>query len=789
MSKEILTIGVIGNPNCGKSTLFNCLTGAKQQVGNWPGVTVDRKTGWYQDEGRKVEVIDTPGIYSLTASSLDEQVTRDFILSREANLIINIVDASNIERNLYLTSQLLEMGVPLIIALNMMDMAAERKLVIDINGLAQRLGCPVIPLVAAKNKGIEELKAAILDQAATITAPTAELVYPEPVQLAREALASELQEVCAIKKIDPCWLALKLLEGDIHAAAYVPLGQTTRDRIAALQAQIERDLDEETDIVIASARYGFVSWLTQGLIKKQGQAGTNLSARIDRVVLSRVFGIPIFLLAMYLMFMFTINLGGAFIDFFDQLAGTIFVDGFGELLAGLHAPEWLIAVLATGIGGGIQTMATFIPPIGFMFLCLSFLEDSGYMARAAFVMDRFMRFIGLPGKAFVPMLVGFGCNVPAIMATRTLENERDRTLTIMMNPFMSCGARLPVYALFAAAFFPTGGQNLVFLLYLIGIGFAVLTGLILKNTLLKGEATPFIMEMPPYHLPSVRSILLRSYDRLKAFLFKASKVLIPVIMILSILNSLGTDGTFGNENTDKSMLAATSKVITPILEPMGVTEANWPATVGVFTGIFAKEAVVGTLDALYAGLDQQESSEAATEEERFDFWGGITGALATIPENLLGVLDTLTDPLGLSIGDISDTATAAEEQEVNAATFGSMVRLFGSQSAAFAYLLFVLLYFPCSAAIAAVYRETNLAWTAFIGFWTTFMAYLAATLFYQVMNFQAHAGYSLLVIIADLAAFISVILILNLVSKSRQHKQLRAVPVAAGAVAGMTGKQ
>jgi ferrous iron transport protein B len=404
-------------------------------------------------------------------------------------------------------------------------------------------------------------------------------------------------------------------------------------------------------------------------------------------------------------------------------------------------------------------------------------------------MDRFMRFIGLPGKAFVPMLVGFGCNVPAIMATRTLENERDRTLTIMMNPFMSCGARLPVYALFAAAFFPTGGQNLVFLLYLIGIGFAVLTGLILKNTLLKGEATPFIMEMPPYHLPSVRSILLRSYDRLKAFLFKASKVLIPVIMILSILNSLGTDGTFGNENTDKSMLAATSKVITPILEPMGVTEANWPATVGVFTGIFAKEAVVGTLDALYAGLDQQESSEAATEEERFDFWGGITGALATIPENLLGVLDTLTDPLGLSIGDISDTATAAEEQEVNAATFGSMVRLFGSQSAAFAYLLFVLLYFPCSAAIAAVYRETNLAWTAFIGFWTTFMAYLAATLFYQVMNFQAHAGYSLLVIIADLAAFISVILILNLVSKSRQHKQLRAVPVAAGAVAGMTGKQ
>ena len=789
MNKDILTIGVVGNPNCGKSTLFNCLTGAKQQVGNWPGVTVDRKTGWYSDGGRKIEVIDTPGIYSLTASSLDEQVARDFILSRDAHLIINIVDASNIERNLYLTSQLLEMGVPMIIALNMMDMAAERKLTIDINGLAKRLGCPVIPLTATKNKGVEELKASILASVGTITVSTAEVVYPEPVQLARETLASELQEACAVKKIDPYWLALKLLEGDSHAPSYVSLGRATQEKIVALQTQIERELDEEPDIVIASARYGFVSWLTNDLIKKQGQVSTTLSDRIDRVVLSRVLGIPIFLLAMYLMFMVTINVGGAFIDFFDQLAGTLFVDGLGELLGHFGAPEWLVAVLATGIGGGIQTMATFIPPIGFMFLCLSFLEDSGYMARAAFVMDRFMRFIGLPGKAFVPMLVGFGCNVPAIMATRTLENERDRTLTIMMNPFMSCGARLPVYALFAAAFFPTGGQNLVFLLYLIGIGFAVLTGLILKNTLLKGEATPFIMEMPPYHLPSLRSLLLRSYDRLKAFLFKASKVLIPVIMVLSILNSLGTDGSFGNENTDKSMLAAASKLITPALEPLGVTEENWPATVGVFTGIFAKEAVVGTLDALYAGLDQKEATEAATEEEGFDFWGGIVGAFATIPENLLSVLDTLTDPLGLSIGDVSDATSAAEAQEVSEATFGSMVRLFGSQSAAFAYLLFVLLYFPCSAAISAVYRETNLAWTVFVGFWTTFMAYLAATLFYQVANFANHPGYSSMVIAADLTAFTAVILILNLVSRSRQRQQLQAAPVPPGAAVSMAGKQ
>ncbi len=759
-----IVIGVVGNPNCGKTTVFNKLTGAKQQVGNWPGVTVERKTGSYLFQQRKVEVVDTPGIYSLAASSLDEEVTSTFLLSKEADLIVNIIDASNIERNLYLTSQLLEMRVPLIIALNMMDMAGERQLAIDVQGLAQRLGCPVVPLTASKNMGMEDLREIILataDQEANL--PVAGVVYPASVQKARDALAKDLMQVGADKKADPQWLALKLLEGDAQAS--ILAGPAFDTKTAVFQKNIEQQEDDEVDIVIASARYGFVSCLTRDCVRKLGQASTTLSDRIDRIVLSRIFGIPLFLAAMYLMFMFTINLGGAFIDFFDQFAGTIFVEGLAAILNTLHTPEWLIAVLATGIGGGIQTMATFIPPIGFMFLFLSFLEDSGYMARAAFVMDRFMRLIGLPGKAFVPMLVGFGCNVPAIMATRTLDNERDRTLTVMMAPFMSCGARLPVYALFAAAFFPEGGQNLVFLLYLIGIGFAVFTGLILKNTLLKGNVTPFVMEMPPYHLPTIQAVLLRTYDRLKTFLFKAGRILIPVIMILSFLNSLGTDGSFGNEETEKSALASMSKGITPLLKPMGVTDENWPATVGIFTGIFAKEAVVGTLDALYKGIDQQAVDGKELSEKPFDLWGGLRGAFVTIPENLLGVLDTLTDPLGISIGDISDTETAAEEQAVSVATFGSMVRLFGSQSAAFAYLLFVLLYFPCSAAIAAVYRETNLAWTVFAGFWTTFLAYLAAILFYQTATFSAHPGYSLQVMIAGLCALTFVILILIAISR------------------------
>lgn len=770
------TIGVVGNPNCGKTTLFNALTGARQRVGNWPGVTVDRKSGLYKYGGNEFEVVDTPGIYSLSASSVDEQVARDYVLSGEAEMIVNIVDASNLERNLYLTSQLLEMRVPMLIALNMMDVAKGRQLEIDVEGLARRLGCPVVPLIASKNQGLDSLKEAV-NQAAQqkkIAATRAEL--PPAVQDAVNELLPLLEPLAGNGKADANWLAVKLLEGDEQAASMVKPG--VLKNVAELQQAIEAREDEEADIVIASARYGFISRLTAECVRKTGQVRESVSDRIDRLVLSKIFGIPIFLLAMYLMFMFTINLGGAFIDFFDGFAGAIFVDGFGGLLEGFGAPAWLLTILAGGIGGGIQTMATFIPPIGFMFLCLSFLEDSGYMARAAFVMDRFMRVIGLPGKAFIPMLVGFGCNVPAIMATRTLENERDRTLTVMMNPFMSCGARLPVYALFAAAFFPTGGQNLVFLLYLIGIGFAVLTGLVLKNTLLKGDITPFIMELPPYHLPTAKAVFLRAYDRLTTFLFKAGRVLVPVIMVLSFMNSLGTDGSFGNDDSENSVLTAISKSITPVLTPLGVTEENWPATVGVFTGIFAKEAVVGTLDTLYADMDARAAGEEA--EEAFNFREAIIASFATIPANLADLGGTVLDPLGISIGEVTDTAAAAADMEVNVSTFGSMVTLFGSKTAAFAYLLFILLYFPCSAAIAAVYRETNLRWTIFAGFWTTSMAYLASTLFYQAATFMSHPASSLGWIVGDLTAFTLAVATLKLVG-DRKRLRSAGLPAAVGA--------
>jgi ferrous iron transport protein B len=757
-------IGVVGNPNCGKTTLFNALTGAKQRVGNWPGVTVERKSGEYLHEGKRIELVDLPGIYSLSAASLDEEVARNYILSGEADLIVNILDASNLERNLYLTVQLLEMNVPLVLALNMMDIAEDRRMTINIPGLARRLGCPVVPLTASKGKGVDVLKDAIQRAAEVKSRSTLKVPYPVEIENAVTELIPVIRDAVLLRKMNPQWAAVKLLESDPLVMTSTP--DKALQILSGCQQRIETKLGEETDILVADSRYGLISQLTAETVKGGARVSRTLSDKIDRIVLNRALGIPIFLTAMYLMFMVTINLSGAFIDFFDILAATFFVDGLSALLAAMGTPEWLTAILAGGIGGGIQTIGTFIPPIGFMFLSLCLLEDSGYMARAAFVMDRFMRLIGLPGKAFIPMLVGFGCNVPAIMATRTLENQRDRTLTVLMNPFMSCGARLPVYALFAAAFFPTGGQNIVFGLYLLGIGFAVLTGLVLKNTLLKGEITPFVMELPPYHLPTVKGVLLRAWERLKSFMFRASRVILPVIVVLSFLNTLGTDGTFGNEDSEKSVLSAIGQSITPVFAPMGISEENWPAAVGIFTGIFAKEAVVGTLDALYTQMDA--GAKDGKDEAPFDFLGRIGQAFATIPGNLAGIADVALDPLGLSIGDVSTIESAAKAQEVQLATFGSMVRLFDGRIGAFAYLLMVLLYVPCVAAIAAIYRETNLRWTLFACTWNAGLAYMAATLFYQIAAIGQHPVRSLTWVLVLGALFVAVALTMRYLGQKEQ---------------------
>jgi ferrous iron transport protein B len=744
-SDRPLTIALAGNPNCGKTALFNTLTGIRQRTGNWPGVTVDRKEGRFTIDQDAVGAVDLPGIYSLDASSLDEQVTRDYLLSGEADLIINIVDASNLERNLYFTVQMLEMGVPMVMALNMMDVARKRGLKIDVEHLSQELGCPVVPIVAVSGEGITKLKSAIQDLAAKTVTGGFVLAQDEVVEQAISEMEPLLPCADEFPSAKCRWLLLKMLEGDSFALGKAD--DALKARVDHWRREIESRVDEEIDIYIADTRFGHAHAISRNVTQVRGRVEKTLSDRIDKVVLSRYFGIPVFLAVMYLMFMFAINIGGAFIDFFDGVAGAIFVDGLGAVMGSLGLPDWLIVLLADGAGGGIQVVATFIPIITALYLFLSVVEDSGYMARAAFVMDRFMRSIGLPGKAFVPMIVGFGCNVPAVMATRTLESERERKLTILMNPFMSCGARLPVYVLFAAAFFPSNGQNLVFGLYLIGILVAILTGMVMKKTLLSGESAGFMMELPHYHMPTLKGIVLRTWDRVKLFIKEAGRVIVIMVLIINTLNSIGTDGSFGNEDTEHSVLSAISKSITPVLSPLGIHQDNWPATVGIFTGILAKETVVGTLDALYTNLARSDSTAVAIEEAPFDFWRSIGEAAATVPENLLGVKDLLTDPLAMDVGDLSDADAAAASQAVSEDVFGAMAARFDGQAGAFAYLLFILLYSPCVATIGAIRRESGPRWAAFVVAWSTSIAFISASLFYQIATYSGHPGSALLWIV------------------------------------------
>ncbi len=729
----MLTIALGGNPNCGKSALFNQFTGIRQKTGNWPGVTVDRKEGRFQLGNEEVIVVDLPGIYSLDASSIDEKITRDYLLSGEAALIVNIVDAANLERNLYFTVQMREMGIPMVIALNMMDIARKQGVELDIKRLSEQLGCPVVPVVAVTGEGLDELKQQIHEVAYAKEHTNFQVTHEDTVEQAITDLTPQFdnQDISTNAR----WLALKLLEEDTHA-----LSLARHDAITKIEEWRKIILDragEDADIHIADARYGHAHALAQQVIHERGKAGRTFSDKIDKLVLNRFVGIPIFMAVMYLMFMFTINIGGAFIDFFDIAAGAIFVNGLGEWMRSIQIPELLTVIIADGAGGGVQVVATFIPIIACLYLFLSVLEDTGYMARAAFVMDRFMRTIGLPGKAFVPMIVGFGCNVPAVMATRTLENQRERKLTILMNPFMSCGARLPVYALFAAAFFPTNGQNLVFLLYLIGIIAAILTGLIMRNTLLSGVSTGFMMELPPYHMPTLKGVTLRTWDRVKIFIQGAGKVIIIMVLILNVMSSIGADGSFGNQDSDKSVLSKIGQTITPVFAPIGIEQENWAATVGIFTGVLAKEAVVGTLDSIYTQIAAEEAGEN-TDTTVFEFWPTIELAFATIPKNLSEVADMVFDPLGLDLGEISDAQTAAKAQEVSSGIFGAMASRFDGQAGAFAYLLFILLYFPCAATIGAISRETGGAWATFVAVWTTGVAYTISTIFYQTATFSSH---------------------------------------------------
>ncbi|WP_075182079.1 Fe(2+) transporter permease subunit FeoB [Pantoea sp. 1.19] len=714
-----LTVGLIGNPNAGKTTLFNQLTGARQRVGNWAGVTVERKSGEFTTASQQVTLVDLPGTYSLShgdrQTSLDEEIACRYVDSGEAALFINVVDAANLERNLWLTLQLLERNLPCIVVLNMLDVAASQQIRIDVAALSARLGCPVVPMVSTRAQGLAALREAI----------DAFQHRRSPQQIA----------------------------------------------VRSLPAGADTDTDE------ALARYQRIDQLCAAVSNSHQAQPHRATARIDRWVLNRWLGVPLFLLVMYLMFLLAINVGGALQPLFDIGSAALFIQGTQWLGATLHFPGWLTLFLAQGIGGGINTVMPLVPQIGLMYLFLSLLEDSGYMARAAFVIDRLMQALGLPGKSFVPLIVGFGCNVPAVMGTRTLESPRERLTTIMMAPFMSCGARLAIFAVFAAAFFGQGGAAVVFSLYLLGILVAVFTGLMLKATLMRGSASPFVMELPVYHLPHLKTLLLQTWQRLRGFILRAGKIIILVSLVIGALNSFSLRGE-AVDNINQSALASVSQQITPLLGPMGVSDDNWQATVGLITGAMAKEVVVGTLNTLYTAEQlHQQPFDPAT----FSLTNALRAALSQTWQGLREIvsLSVLANPIEASKGD-GEMATGA---------MGIMSSKFGSGVAAYSYLIFVLLYVPCVSVMGAIAREAHRGWMLFSIGWGLNVAWSIATLFYQIATFSQHPGRSLLWVVGIVAVNLLLLLLLR---RARHWRSLSgpgrvAAPTCSGCDKGCHG--
>lgn len=715
-----VTLLSVGNPNSGKTTFFNSLTGSNQQVGNWPGVTVEKKVGCYHHGNQKVEVIDLPGLYAMESekNSVDEMIASHAIWQHDADMIINVVDATCLERSLYLTLQLRELNRPMVVVLNKMDALRKSGRDIDHAVLSRALGCPVFALSAFNPDDVVRFKAqldGLLQQKVSLT--EIQIDYDSELTAVLDGI---VQTASRPSKHNHMGVALRLLEGDPQAWQYIPSECHTEITTQLAHHNID------VELFIAQAKYQWIYQTCLDCVNIYRLDTVSWTEKIDRLILNRFLGIPLFLVVMYLMFMVSINIGSAFIDFFDIAVGAILVDGSKALLTP-YLPDWLVTLLAEGIGGGVQTVATFIPVVTCLYLCLSVIESSGYMARAAFVLDKMMQGLGLPGKAFVPLVLGFGCNVPSVMATRTLERERERRLTAAMVPFMSCGARLPVYALFAASFFPQQGQNVVFGLYLLGIGAALFTGWFLSKTVLAGQSHHSMIELPRYEWPRMKHVMVKTWHKLKRFILGAGKVIVLVVAVLNVLNSVSLDGTLDNQTNAQSVLAKASQWVTPAFEPMGIESDNWPATVGIITGVFAKEAVVGTLNTLYVQNSSPDPHWSLSEQ--------LQTAWRSIGDNLTSL--SFFDPLGLEVGDLNTLSVAADEQGVDIGLYSTLQSHFAKGWSAFGYLVFVLLYTPCAAALGAYQREFGRGFTVFVALWTFALAYSAATVCFQVSQLSS----------------------------------------------------
>ncbi|MBK8902659.1 MAG: ferrous iron transport protein B [Anaerolineaceae bacterium] len=743
-------IALAGNPNVGKSTIFNALTGSRQHVGNWPGKTVEKKEGRLRVGDQEILLVDLPGAYSLTAYSIEEIITRDFIINERPSAVVAVVDASNLERNLYLVAQVLELETPVILALNMTDVANSRGLKIDARRLAQRMGgIPVVEMVGNRSLGLDQLKQAIAQVTAHPPQALPQATYDGALGKEIVALAAHIAANPVLTAhYQPNWLATKLLEND-EAILEVMEAQGQTDLLAAAaaaQERIEAATGEDAETLIADQRYTFIGSLVESVLERPSQSILTTSDKIDEIVTHRIWGLPIFLLMMWLVFQFTANVSAPFLDWVDVFMNETVYGWGGALMTALGLGDtWFAALITNGIIGGVGGVLVFVPVLLFLYFALAVLEDSGYMARAAFVMDRVMRWMGLHGKSFLPLIVGFGCTVPAVYATRTLENEKDRKLTGFLATFMSCGARLPVYVVFGAAFFGTASGNLIFAMYLVGIGVALATGFALKHTVYKGQPpAPFVMELPPYRAPRPRDVWRQMWERVRGFLIKASTVILVVSTVLWLLMAIpgrANAGSFNDVAAEDSLFAVVSGAIAPVFKPAGF--GSWEASGSLVTGFMAKEVVVGTMNQIYIG--EEAAAVDAAEPTTFgqEVGSAVVGfgeaAVLTVQEVLNIAPRTVNLLPGVQINEFNFFGTAEEVEDntrLEAALINSFERSAGSAElgalAAVAFNVFVLLYVPCMVAVAAMRQEFGSRWTlAQIGY-TLGLAWVAAVVVFQV---------------------------------------------------------
>ncbi|HEX3021431.1 MAG TPA: ferrous iron transport protein B [Lachnospiraceae bacterium] len=638
------TLALAGNPNCGKTTLFNNLTGSKQHVGNWPGVTVDKKDGRYRKD-KDITILDLPGTYSLSPYSAEEIVARDYIVKEKPDAVINIVDATSIERNLYLTLQILETRIPMVVALNMMDEVEARGDKIDINELSRQLGVKVVPIVARTGKGIDELMAVASQVAKAKEKPKQMKLFDETIS---KAVAGIEEILDGNDAEDKAWRAIKIVEGDEIVTGKI--ADEIRASIEEIVATAEKASDGDAEARIADLRYQFIGNVVKKAVVKANKEHTETTSdKIDKFLTNKLLAIPLFLGVMYLLFEITfgekffgigVKLQTLLTDFWDgQLTETIL-----KGLENMGAADWALSLVGDGILAGLGGVVSFLPQILILFLLMSILEDSGYMARVAFVMDRIFRKFGLSGKSFIPLLMGFGCSVPALMASRTLENEKDRRLTMMITPFMSCGAKLPIYLMFVGSLFGARYRTVVvYSIYLLGMVVAILSGIILSKTMFKGGASNFVMELPQYRIPTLKSVVLHGIEKVKGFAIKAGTIILSSTILIWFLSNFNFQGMTDMEH---SILAYIGNGIKIIFEPLGF--GNWKAAVGTVTGFIAKENIVSTFGILFGATDQVV--ESAMEGQ--SALPGVAASFTTVSAFAYMAFNLLCMPCFAAVGTI-----------------------------------------------------------------------------------------------------------------------------------------